>query len=115
MNTVQKPSKKSHARSVCDINNSFDKENIEADEDALHVIAQKADGALRDALSIFDRIVSYSGTHIKYEDVIMNLNVLDYDYYFKIVDALLVEDLAQVMLLFDDILNKMCKISSVWW
>lgn len=82
------------------------KENIAANEEALHVIAQKADGALRDALSIFDRIVSYSGSHINYEDVILNLNVLDYDYYFKIVDALLVEDLAQVMLLFDEILNK---------
>jgi DNA polymerase-3 subunit gamma/tau len=97
---IQAPSMVRHLQGISG------KENIEADEDALHVIAQKADGALRDALSIFDRIVSYSGTHIKYEDVIMNLNVLDYDYYFKIVDALLVEDLAQVMLLFDDILNK---------
>jgi DNA polymerase-3 subunit gamma/tau len=81
-------------------------ENITAEEDALHVIAQKADGALRDALSIFDRIVAYSGQHVKYEDVILNLNVLDYDYYFRVVDALLVEDLAQVMLLFDEILDK---------
>lgn len=97
---IQAPSMVRHLQGISG------KENIQADEDALHVIAQKADGALRDALSIFDRIVSYSGAHVKYEDVILNLNVLDYDYYFKIVDALLVENLAQVMLLFDEILNK---------
>lgn len=97
---IQAPSMVRHLQGISG------KENITADEDALHVIAQKADGALRDALSIFDRIVSYSGSHVKYEDVILNLNVLDYDYYFKIVDALLVEDMAQVMLLFDEILNK---------
>lgn len=97
---IQAPSMVRHLQGISK------KENIIADEDALHVIAQKADGALRDALSIFDRIVSYSGDHVKYEDVILNLNVLDYDYYFKIVDALLVEDLAQIMLLFDEILNK---------
>ncbi len=97
---IQAPSMVRHLQGISG------KENIQADEDALHVIAQKADGALRDALSIFDRIVSYSGAHVKYEDVILNLNVLDYDYYFKIVDALLVENLAQVMLFFDEILNK---------
>lgn len=97
---IQAPSMVRHLQGISG------KENITADEDALHVIAQKADGALRDALSIFDRIVSYSGNHVKYEDVILNLNVLDYDYYFKIVDALLVEDMAQVMLFFDEILNK---------
>lgn len=97
---IQAPSMVRHLQGISK------KENIIADEDALHVIAQKADGALRDALSIFDRIVSYSGDHVKYEDVILNLNVLDYDYYFKIVDALLVEDLAQIMLLFDEVLNK---------
>jgi len=71
----------------------------------LHVIAQKADGAMRDALSIFDRIVSFSGTNIKYQDVINNLNILDYDYYFKAVNLLLNEDLAGLLLLFDEILN----------
>ncbi len=81
-------------------------EGIEADPDALHIIAQKADGALRDALSIFDRIVSFSGKSITYEDVIGNLNVLDYDYYFRVVDTLLGEDRATLLLIFDDILRK---------
>jgi DNA polymerase-3 subunit gamma/tau len=78
-------------------------EGIEAADEALHVIAQKADGALRDALSIFDRIVSFSGNKITYEDVITNLNVLDYDYYFRLTDALLSQDLREVLLIFDDI------------
>lgn len=83
-------------------------ESIDADKDALHIIAQKADGALRDALSIFDRIVSSlpasdAGKKITYEDVISNLNILDYDYFFKMTDALLVEDVAQFFLIFDKI------------
>lgn len=81
-------------------------ESIQADADALHIIAQKADGALRDALSIFDRIVSFSGKQISYEDVITNLNVLDYDYYFRVVDALLAEDIQKTLLIFDDIQRK---------
>ena len=75
-------------------------EEIEADKDALHIIGQKADGALRDALSIFDRIVSFSGKKITYDDVITNLNVLDYDYFFKVTDAMLVEDLSSLFLIF---------------
>ena len=67
----------SHLQGICA------EEGIDADKDALHIIAQKADGALRDSLSIFDRIVSFSGKKITYEDVITNLNVLDYDYFFK--------------------------------
>ncbi len=82
------------------------KESITAESDALHIIAQKADGALRDALSIFDRIVSFSGKSITYDDVIENLNILDYDYYFKIVDALMTSDVAQVLLIFNDILRR---------
>lgn len=78
-------------------------EGIEADKDALHIIGQKADGALRDALSIFDRIVSFSGKKITYDDVITNLNVLDYDYFFKVTDAMLVEDLSSLFLIFDKI------------
>ena len=89
-----------HLRNICE------KEGIDADEDALHTIGVKADGAMRDALSIFDRIVSASGKKITYKDVIENLNILDYDYYFKIVDALLTEDLAKMMLMFDEILRK---------
>ncbi len=82
------------------------KEEIKADKDALHIIAQKADGALRDALSIFDRIVSFSGKSIQYDDVIQNLNVLDYDYYFQLVDGLLASDVSKTLLLFNDILKK---------
>ena len=78
-------------------------EGIEADKDALHIIGQKADGALRDALSIFDRIVSFSGKKITYDDVITNLNVLDYDYFFKVTDAMMVEDLSSLFLIFDNV------------
>lgn len=79
-------------------------ENITAEEEALHVIAQKADGAMRDALSIFDRIVSFSGKNITYKDVISNLNILDYDYYFRAVDLMLAKDVPGTLLLFDEIL-----------
>lgn len=83
------------------------KENIEADPEALHVIAQKADGALRDALSMFDQIVSYSGGNkIEYAHAIENLNVLDYDYYFKIIDAVLKSSYSDVLLTFDKVLAK---------
>ena len=81
-------------------------EGITADEEALHIIAQKADGALRDALSIFDRIVSFSGKTITYAAVIENLNVLDYDYYFRAVDYILTEDRAGMLLLFDEVLRR---------
>lgn len=89
-----------HLKEICR------KEGIEAEEDALHIIGQKADGALRDALSIFDRITSFSGKKIRYNDVIENLNVLDYDYYFQITDALLAEDAPAILNLFDQILRK---------
>lgn len=81
-------------------------EGIQADEAALHIIAQKADGALRDALSIFDRMVAAGGHAVRYEDVLDNLNVLDYDYYFRLIDHLLAEDLPGVLLLFDEVLRK---------
>ncbi len=81
-------------------------EKIQAEEEALTVIAQKADGALRDALSIFDRIVSFSGNNITYKDVIENLNILDYEYYFKVVDAILSEDSSALLLLFNEITRK---------
>ncbi len=80
-------------------------ENIDADKEALHVIAQKADGALRDALSTFDQIVSFSGSHITYKDVIENLNILDYEYYFKIVDYILNGDTSSLLLTFHEILE----------
>lgn len=81
-------------------------EGVTAEEEALHVIAQKADGALRDALSIFDQIVSLSGKKITYRDVIENLNVLDYEYYFKIIDGALSSDVSSVLLTFNEILEK---------
>ncbi len=81
-------------------------EGIQAEPDALHIIAQKADGALRDALSIFDRIVSFSGKKITYTDVIENLNILDYDYYFRVVDALLQGDSSSVMVIYDEIIRR---------
>ena len=97
---IQVQSMVSHLQGICA------QEGIDADKDALHIIAQKADGALRDSLSIFDRIVSFSNDKITYEDVITNLNVLDYDYFFKVTDALLTEDVSRLMLIFDDILRK---------
>ncbi|MES2781113.1 MAG: DNA polymerase III subunit gamma/tau [Bacteroidota bacterium] len=81
-------------------------EGIVAEEEALHVIAQKADGAMRDALSIFDRIVSFSGKNITYKDVIDNLNILDYEYYFRGVDMMINKDLPALLLLFDEVLAK---------
>ena len=80
-------------------------ENITADADALHIIGQKADGALRDACSIFDQIVSFAGNNLTYKAVIDNLNILDYDYYFKVVDALLTENIPSSLLIFNEILN----------
>lgn len=81
-------------------------EGINAERDALHIIAEKADGALRDGLSIFDRIVSYADKEISYNDVISNLNILDYDYYFKITDNIMTEDLSSLMLVFNEIIAK---------
>ena len=80
-------------------------ENITADPDGIHVIAEKADGALRDALSIFDQIVSFAGNNFTYEDVIENLNVLDYDYYFKLVDNIMENKVSDVLLLLNEIIN----------
>lgn len=82
------------------------KESISYEPDGLHIIAQKADGGLRDALSMFDQIVSFSGGNVTYRSVIDNLNILDYDYYFNITESLLKEDSAKTLLLFDEILNR---------
>jgi DNA polymerase-3 subunit gamma/tau len=80
-------------------------ENVTAETDALHIIAQKADGALRDACSIFDQIVSFAGDNVTYKAVIENLNILDYDYYFKVTDAVLTENISSALLIFNEILN----------
>ena len=82
------------------------KEGVNVDDESLHVIAHKADGAMRDALTIFDQTVAFCGTDIHYEDVIRNLNVLDYEYSFRLVDAFLAKDYGTALLIFDEILSK---------
>ncbi len=82
------------------------KESVTIDPEALFLIAQKADGALRDALSIFDQIVTFSGNNITYQNVVENLNVLDYDYYFRVVDFAQKEDIPNTLLLFNEIIDK---------
>ena len=80
-------------------------ENIAFENDALHIIAQKADGGLRDALSMFDQIVSFSDRNLTYQAVIDNLHILDYDYYFRLMDAVASENPADALLVFDQVLN----------
>ena len=82
------------------------KEGVQAEEEALNVIAQKADGAMRDALSIFDQVVSFCGKDLTYDKVIENLNVLDYDYYFKLTDLFHDGKVAETFLLFNEIMEK---------
>ncbi|MCK5638161.1 MAG: DNA polymerase III subunit gamma/tau, partial [Flavobacteriaceae bacterium] len=95
---------------VIDIKNYLHKiakeEQVTADDDALHVIAQKADGALRDALSIFDRVVSYSGPNLTRQAVAENLNVLDYDVYFNMTDLLIENKIPKVLIEFNSVLDK---------
>ena len=81
------------------------KEGVVAEEEALNIVAQKADGALRDALSIFDQMVSFSGKNITYKDVINNLNVLDYEYYFRMVDYILNKDNNSILLLLNNVVE----------
>ena len=90
----------SHLKSVAEA------ESVIAEPAALRLIAQKADGALRDALSIFDRIATFSGKNISYQDVLSNLNILDYDYYFRVVDHCLAGSDKDLLLLFNEILAK---------
>ncbi len=89
-----------HLKNICK------SEKIEAEEDALHIIAQKADGGMRDALSMFDRLSSYSGGKLTYQSVLENLNVLDCDYFFKVTDGLLAENISLVFQLFDTVSKK---------
>ena len=91
---------KNYLKTICE------KENITADDDALHIIAQKADGAMRDALSIFDRVVSFSGNNLTREAVTENLNVLDYETYFNMTDLLLNNNIPEVLNAFNSILGK---------
>ncbi len=82
------------------------KEEVECEEDALHMIALKADGAMRDALSIFDQVVSFSGKKVTYQGVVENLNILDYDYFFRLTTHLLANDIPSALLLYNEILTK---------
>ena len=81
-------------------------ENISVDDESLHIIASKADGAMRDALTIFDQVVAFCGNDVKYGDVMRNLNVLDYEYCFRLVDSFLSGDYATALLIFDEVLSK---------
>lgn len=82
------------------------REGVNIDQESLHVIARKADGAMRDALTIFDQTIAFCGSDIRYEDVVRNLNELDYEYSFRLVDAFLAGNYAEAFLIFDDILSK---------
>jgi len=87
------------------LNKIAQREQISVEADGLHIIAQKADGGLRDALSMFDQIVSYTNKNLTYKSVIDNLNILDYDYYFKLTQNLTGADVSNALILFDEILN----------
>jgi DNA polymerase-3 subunit gamma/tau len=87
------------------LNRIAQREQISVEADGLHIIAQKADGGLRDALSMFDQIVSYTNKNVTYKSVIDNLNILDYDYYFQLIQYLSSADVSKALILFDEILN----------
>src|SRR5579863_9451259 len=89
-----------HLKEICD------KENIHAQQEALQVIAQKSEGCMRDALSIMDKIVSFTNNEITYQNTLEHLNILDADYYFKLIEAMQQQNLADAMLLYDDINRK---------
>ncbi len=82
------------------------KEGVTTEEAALHIIAQKADGGMRDALSLFDQMVSYTQGNVTYQGVIGSLNILDYDYYFRFTDLFLEHKISETMLLFDEVLRR---------
>ena len=91
---------------VRQLRNIAEKENVSIDDESLHVIANKADGAMRDALTIFDQTVAFCGTEVRYQDVLKNLNVLDYEYSFSLVDDFQAGDYRKALLTFDGILTK---------
>lgn len=89
-----------HLQEICQ------KESIKAEPDALHLVAQKTDGCMRDSLSTLDKIVSFTGGHLTYQNTLEHLNILDYDYFFRVMDAVLQQDIATALLIFDEILQK---------
>ncbi|MBR1627200.1 MAG: DNA polymerase III subunit gamma/tau, partial [Bacteroidales bacterium] len=99
-----------HRITVKDISDHLEhicrKESVQFEKEALDVIAEKADGGLRDALSMFDLMVSFTNGNLTYKDVIESLNILDYDYFFKFVDCMLNKDISSSLLLFDEVLSK---------
>ena len=92
-----------------------EKENIQYDEEALNVIAEKADGGMRDALSIFDQVASYSQGNITYQKVIEDLNVLDAENYFNIIDLALENKVSEIMVLLNSVINKGLWRTSCEW
>ncbi|WP_232517119.1 DNA polymerase III subunit gamma/tau [Chitinophaga sp. MD30] len=89
-----------HLQEICQ------KEHIQAEPDALHLVAQKTDGCMRDSLSTLDKIVSFTAGHLTYQNTLEHLNILDYDYFFRVMDSVLQQDVAGALLLFDEILQK---------
>ncbi|WPQ63038.1 DNA polymerase III subunit gamma/tau [Chitinophaga sancti] len=89
-----------HLQEICQ------KEHIQAENDALHLVAQKTDGCMRDSLSTLDKIVSFTGGKLTYQNTLEHLNILDYDYFFKLMDGVLQQDVAAALLIFDEILQK---------
>lgn len=89
-----------HLKEICE------KEDIKADKTSLQLIAQKSEGCMRDALSILDKIVSFTNGEVKYQNTLQHLNILDEDYYFKLIESMQQQDLAEAMLLYDDINRK---------
>lgn len=89
-----------HLQEICT------KEHIQADADALHLVAQKTDGCMRDSLSTLDKIVSFTSGHLTYQNTLEHLNILDYDYFFRVMTCVLQQDIANALLLFDEILQK---------
>ncbi|MBO9730398.1 MAG: DNA polymerase III subunit gamma/tau [Chitinophaga sp.] len=89
-----------HLQEICT------KEHIQADADALHLVAQKTDGCMRDSLSTLDKIVSFTSGHLTYQNTLEHLNILDYDYFFRVMGCVLQQDIANALLLFDEILQK---------
>lgn len=89
-----------HLQEICE------KEHIRADADALHLVAQKTDGCMRDSLSTLDKIVSFTSGHLTYQNTLEHLNILDYDYFFRVMETVLVQDVAGALLIFDEILQK---------
>jgi DNA polymerase-3 subunit gamma/tau len=89
-----------HLQEICQ------KEHIQAEQDALHLVAQKTDGCMRDSLSTLDKIVSFTGGQLTYQNTLEHLNILDYDYFFRVMDAVIQQDVATALLIFDEILQK---------